>query len=165
MSNQHTAPPSGNFPTRHTTPILDRLARQEALQHELRGYAKDCIRTVPDLSETELGWLYDVSRSDTRSRHLNIDRFLDIGSRSTDPAVRARFPEFVRAFALRHEPIADVFTASDRETESNGAFDVAMHQFEHRPTVENQRHAIETGLRQIAETRAVVDAVRRVKVG
>jgi hypothetical protein len=165
MTYQPTGQPSGNFPPRRrSTPILDRLARQDALQAEIRGIAKELARTVPDLSETERTWLHDLSREETRSRHLNIDRLVDLSARSVDGAVRGRFCELVHAYTYRNAPVLGVIEASNRETEIQGKADVAVRTFEQQPTPETKRAAEEAVRLNCEAERDLLDSIHGARV-
>lgn len=166
-ANQPNGQHSGNFPPRgHTesTPILDRLARQEALQEEIRSIAKELARTVPNLSGSELSWLYDLSRTETRSRHLNIERLVDLSNRSTDGAVRGRFCELVHAYTYRNTPVRGVVDASNRETEVQGRADVAVRAFEQHPTPETKRAAEEAVRLNCEAERELLDSIHSARV-
>lgn len=136
------APTSRNF-----EPLVKRIA------HRL-------LASVPDLSDRDRQWLKDIAREETRYQFVTLQRLCDVSRRSRRLEDREAFAALILSESTPADalPIDRAFTL---ETPATGAADVEQRHFELEPTPITAGRCREALERQLATTKAALEAVRQ----
>lgn len=130
-----------------------------AFAEQVRLIAGCLFLSTPRLSEPDRQFLKDLRRDEVRYPMKAVERLAAIAQTSTRPEHREAFAELIRKHSTPMGEPMEVRMASDRETEAQGPCDVAVREFEQRPTLANKARAKDAIARHRIHLRELDDAV------
>lgn len=111
-------------------PGADSAARPDPFEGAIKRLARGLRESIPDLSDRDKEFLYDMAREETRYPMPTVRRLCALSRRSKDPIARGAFAALVFELCVNENEEAAVTKAFDLELRSTGPADIAQRAFE-----------------------------------
>lgn len=131
----------------------------DAFEAGLRQVAQQLLATVPDLTQREKDWLYDMAREECRYPMPTVRKLCAVSRRSRRADVREAFAELIRSDSTPIGEAMPVKKAFDLETPAPGMADVEQRAFETNPNPITWQRCKDALQRQLAVTKAALCSV------
>lgn len=102
----------------------------DSFEDGLRRIARALRESIPDLTDRETDFLYDLAREESRYPMPTVRKLCALSRRSRNARVREAFAELIRVHSIALESDAGVTFTFDLEMRATGPADIAQRQFE-----------------------------------
>lgn len=102
----------------------------DSFEGAIRKVARGLRESIPDLSDRDKEFLYDMAREETRYPMPTVRRLCALSRRSRDPIARDAFATLILELSVNGDEEAAVTRAFDLELRSTGPADIAQRAFE-----------------------------------